>query len=44
MKLLTSLALLTLAFGLSTPVTAQTRTLTEIVAASGGQFDRNSRD
>ncbi len=44
MKLLTSLSLLSLAFGLSSPVAAQTRTLTEIVAASGGQFDRNSRD
>ena len=44
MKLIPSLSLLALAFGLGTPATAQSRTLTQIVAASGGQFDRNLRD
>ena len=44
MKLLTSLSLLTLTFGLGVPAAGQSRTLTQIVAASGGGFDSNSRD
>lgn len=44
MKLFAPLSLLTLTFALSIPVSAQSRTLTEIVAASGGEFDRNGRD
>jgi uncharacterized surface protein with fasciclin (FAS1) repeats len=44
MKLLTSLTFFALTLVTAAPMSAQGRTLTQIVAASGGQFDENRRD
>lgn len=44
MKILSTVSFLSLALSLATPAAAQPQTLTQLVAASGGQFDDDRRD